>query len=150
MDLRIFPLYASFLNHLLSAVPKHWFLHLIINSLKFCNISFWGMVNYFLSFNFNPLYLTHMYNGTAFKLVRQNIGRTWDGQKWIFFQSFFPFFLFYFSLFHFSALIVRFLTKRFIGDYEANTGKFLYICLWQASQYLWTEATIIDTSTLWV
>lgn len=25
--------------------------------------------------------------------------------------------------FQFSALIVRFLTKRFIGDYEANTGK---------------------------
>lgn len=25
------------------------------------------------------------------------------------------------------ALIVRFLTKRFIGDYEANTGEFLYI-----------------------
>lgn len=24
----------------------------------------------------------------------------------------------------FAALIVRFLTKRFIGDYEANTGEF--------------------------
>lgn len=27
----------------------------------------------------------------------------------------------------FLALIVRFLTKRFIGDYEANTGEFLHI-----------------------
>lgn len=28
-----------------------------------------------------------------------------------------------------SALIVRFLTKRFIGDYEANTGEFPFIHL---------------------
>lgn len=26
-------------------------------------------------------------------------------------------------LLHFPAIIVRFLTKRFIGDYEPNTGK---------------------------
>lgn len=30
---------------------------------------------------------------------------------------------FFLSLFHAAALIVRFLTKRFIGDYEANTGE---------------------------
>lgn len=42
------------------------------------------------------------------------------------------YFLFFFCISNFSfcfflALIVRFLTKRFIGDYEANTGEFLHI-----------------------
>lgn len=40
--------------------------------------------------------------------------------------------------FLFSALIVRFLTKRFIGDYEANTGKHYneIMLLWSYSE-LW-------------
>lgn len=32
--------------------------------------------------------------------------------------------IYLFTLFKSAALIVRFLTKRFIGDYEANTGKY--------------------------
>uniref|UniRef100_A0A3Q2CYG1 small monomeric GTPase n=1 Tax=Cyprinodon variegatus TaxID=28743 RepID=A0A3Q2CYG1_CYPVA len=43
-----------------------------------------------------------------------------------------------------TALIVRFLTKRFIGDYEANTGEFL-ICLSALKSFtLLTDPILID------
>lgn len=48
----------------------------------------------------------------------------------------------------FAALIVRFLTKRFIGDYEANTGEFLPIPVSAFSNWLTVKVLGSGANTL--